>query len=616
MGIKIKNKLTSLFSRPITSKDADIESFRQYLLHYLLLSLAIFTYIAYFPSVYLALKEKLYDVVILDTLVIGFISFLLFKKLSFHKKAISLLIVFYLLGLGLLITVGPAGAGPLWLLLFSIMTSVLLGARPVVISLGINILTWAFLSIFVYLKLFPWMTALPNPSNLWVIIGVNFICVNSIAAVSVSALINQISKMFHHEKEVGTKLKQEIQTRTETEKKNRELLTKLHQSQKLEAIGTLAGGVAHDLNNVLSAQVGYPDLLLMDIPEGSPLIEPLLNIKESGEKACAIVQDLLTMARRGVFVEAVIDINQIIENYIRSRECEKMKSFHPDVKISVSLDKKLNKIVGSEAHIFNVIMNLVNNAAEAMPIGGEIQISSFNQYLENPVKEYDDFKKGDFAILSVSDTGTGIAQKDIEKIFEPFYTKKKMGRSGTGLGMYVVRETIRDHKGYIDVQSMENAGTVFTIYFPATDKKEQNEEKSWTMHDCMGNGESVLVVDDEKKQCKLVTDMLTKLNYSVSSVENGEKAIEYMYSNAPDLVILDMLMEPGIDGCETFEQILKIHPEQKAIIASGFSENDRVKKAQSLGAGAYIKKPYTIEKIGIAVKNVLETSKQSPFTFL
>ncbi len=462
------------------------------------------------------------------------------------------------------------------------------------------------------------MATLPNPSNLWIIIGVNFICINAIAAISVSALINQISKMFHHEKEVGIELKNEIQTRIETEKKNQELLTKLHQSQKLEAIGTLAGGVAHDLNNVLSAQVGYPDLLLMDIPEGSPLIEPILSIKESGQKASAIVQDLLTMARRGVFVEEVIDVNQIIKDYIKSRECEKLKSFHPDVEISTNFGEISNEIIGSEVHIFKTLMNLVNNAAEAMPDGGKIRISTHSQYIENPIKGYDSFTKGEYAVLSVSDTGTGIAQKDIEKIFEPFYTKKKMGRSGTGLGMYVVWETIKDHKGHIDVKSVENAGTTFIIYLPITEKEkeEKEEKKSWSMEEYMGNGESILIVDDEKKQCELATDILSKLNYSVSSLENGEKAIDYMYNNAPDLLILDMIMEPGIDGCETFEQILKIHPEQKSIIASGFSENDRVKKAQALGAGEYIKKPYTLEKIGLAVKNALETSKQGPLTFL
>jgi signal transduction histidine kinase/CheY-like chemotaxis protein len=609
-------KIISIFLPSKVLEEDSIDFFRQRLLYYLILSFGGFGSIAYLPSIYFAIQHKLYSIVVLDTLVIGFIWILLFKKLSFLIKATGLLLIFYFLGLGLLIAVGPAGAGPLWLLMFSIMTSLLLGIRPAIISIGINILTWAVLSIFVYMHLFPWMDALPNASNLWIVIGVNLICGNAIAAISVSVLINQVSKMFLQEKEVGNKLKKEIETRTQTEKKNQELLIKLHQSQKMEAIGALAGGVAHDLNNVLTAQIGYPELMMMDLPEDSPLIKPLLSIQESGHKAACIVQDLLTMARRGVVVNDIIKINKIVEDYIKSPECEKMKSFNRDVIIFTDLDTNLSNIVGSTVHIFNIIMNLVNNAAEAMPDGGEITISTQNRYIETPVKGYDNFKKGNYVILSVSDTGTGIAPQDIEKIFEPFYTKKKMGRSGTGLGMAVVWGTVQDHNGHIDVQSKENFGTTFILYFPITEKEKEEKIETLQMDKYMGNRESILIVDDEIRQRELATDILNKLNYSVASVESGEKAVEYMYNNSPDLLILDMIMKPGIDGCETYQQILKIHPGQNSIIISGFSESDRVKEAQTLGAGKYIKKPYTFEEMGLAVKNALGDSKQGQFTFL
>ncbi len=602
-----KNNLTSLFLPPKASTENGIDYFRQCLLHYLLLSLVIFGSIAYLPSIYFAIKHKFYSIVFLDTIVLWFIGFLLFKELSFLKKSMGLLVVFYFLGLGLVIVVGPAGAGPIWLLMFSIMTSVLLGIRPALISLGVNTLTWMSLSVFVYLHMFPWMNTLPNASNLWAIIGINFICANAIAAISVSVLINQITKMFLQEKETGTKLKKEIEIRTQAEKKNRDLLTKLHQSQKMEAIGTLAGGVAHDLNNVLSAQVGYPDLILMDLPEDSPLVESILSIKESGQKAAAIVQDLLTMARRGVVVTDIININHIIENYIQSPECKKMESFNPDVTISTNLNTNVPNIIGSTVHIFNIVMNLINNAAEAMPDGGKIIISTQSNYIETPIQGYDSFRKGNYTILSISDTGTGIAPRDIEKIFEPFYTKKKMGRSGTGLGMAVVWGTVQDHKGHINVQSIENLGTTFTIYLPTTKEKIDEQETALSIDKYMGNKESILIVDDEKRQLQFATAILKKLNYSVTSVGSGEKAVDYMKNNSPDLLILDMIMEPGIDGCETYKQILKTHPDQNSIIASGFSETERVKEAQKLGAGEYIKKPYTFEKMGLAVKNALET---------
>ena len=398
----------------------------------------------------------------------------------------------------------------------------------------------------------------------------------------------------------------DITTKKNEQSERRKLETKLARAQKMEALGTLAGGVAHDLNNVLSAQVGYPDLILMDLPENSPLKEPILQIQESGQKSAAIVQDLLTLARRGVVVADVMNLNQLVGSYINSPEYTKLKLFNPYAIIRSNLDSDLLNIMGSTVHLFKTIMNLVNNAAEAMPGGGDIIISTQNQYIDKPVKGYDNIKEGDYAVLKVSDTGTGIDSKDIEKIFEPFYTKKVMGRSGTGLGMAVVWGTVQDHKGYIEVQSIPNEGTTFTLYFPVT-REEINEEKTAIpLEEYTGNGESILVVDDVEGQRKIASDLLKRLDYSVTSVASGEQAVDYMKKNSANLIILDMIMDPGIDGCETYKRILELHPGQKAIITSGFFESDKVKETQRLGAGEYIKKPYLFEKIGMAVKKELE----------
>ena len=208
-------------------------------------------------------------------------------------------------------------------------------------------------------------------------------------------------------------------------------------------------------------------------------------------------------------------------------------------------------------------------------------------------------------VLTISDTGTGIAPEDMGKIFEPFYTKKKMGRSGTGLGMAVVWGTVKDHNGYINVQSTEGKGTTFTLYFPVTRKSVEDRSKA-SLKDYMGKGEAILVVDDVEEQRKIASGMLKELGYSVASVPNGEDAVEYLMANEVDLLLLDMIMDPGMDGLDTYREIIKHHPGQKAIIASGFSETDRVKELQSLGAGTYIRKPFLLEKIGIAVKEELE----------
>ncbi len=275
-------------------------------------------------------------------------------------------------------------------------------------------------------------------------------------------------------------------------------------------------------------------------------------------------------------------------------------------KFVVHPDKDALNILGSSTHLSKTVMNLISNAAEAMPEGGKLTVSTKGRYIDKLIRGYDHIKDGDYVILTISDTGTGISPDDIEKIFEPFYTKKKMGRSGTGLGMAVVWGTVKDHNGYIDVQSTEGRGTTFTLYFPVTRENLPEDEASLPIESYSGNGESILIVDDVEEQRKIASGMLKELGYSVVSVSSGEKAVEYLKTNKVDLLVLDMIMDPGMDGLDTYKKILEMHPGQKAIIASGFSETDRVKEVESLGAGAYIGKPLLLEKLGLAVREELE----------
>lgn len=393
------------------------------------------------------------------------------------------------------------------------------------------------------------------------------------------------------------------------ERKRERAETQLRKIQKMEAIGALAGGVAHDLNNILTGIVSYPDLLLMQIPEDSQLRDPLLTIKKTGVKAAAIVQDLLTLARRGVITNEVVNLNELIVEYLKSPEYAKLISFHKNVKIETHLGSDLLNIMGSPVHLSKTIMNLISNAAEAMQNGGVITISTETQYLDKPVANYEEVKEGEYIVFSVADTGSGIPPEDSERIFEPFFTKKAMGRSGTGLGMAVVWGTVKDHEGYIDIKTAIGKGTTFSLYFPITRKELIKERLSLPMDKYKGGGESILVVDDVKEQREISFMMFSQLGYTVTTVSSGEEAIEYLKKNSADLILLDMIMNPGIDGLETYKKIIKLHPGQKAVIASGYSETDRVKEAQKLGAGKYIKKPYIFEKIAVAVKDELSRTR-------
>ncbi len=400
----------------------------------------------------------------------------------------------------------------------------------------------------------------------------------------------------------------DITERYKAEQEKAELRESLARSKKMEALGTLAGGVAHDLNNVLSGIVSYPDLLLMDIPKDSPMRRPIEVIQESGKKAAAIVQDLLTLARRGVPVEDIVNLNDLVSEYLLSPEYKRLKTFHPFIDVEARLAPDLLNVKGSPIHLAKTIMNLVSNAAEAMPEGGTIKIVTENRYLDAFKKRSHEVQEGECVVLQVSDSGVGIPAEDLQRIFEPFFTKKKMGRSGTGLGMAVVWGTVQDHKGQIDVRSVEGRGTEVTAFFPSTREAPSKAGIESSLDVYKGAGETILVVDDMNEQREIAAKIITQLGYVAKSVDSGEQAVEFLKREKADLLILDMIMDPGIDGLETYHRVKVSNPHQKAIITSGYAETDRVRTAQRLGAGGYLRKPYTVQNLAVAIKAELNRS--------
>jgi len=397
----------------------------------------------------------------------------------------------------------------------------------------------------------------------------------------------------------------DISARKKAEEENRMLQTRLQRAQKMEALGVLAGGVAHDLNNILGGLVSYPELLLMQLPEGNALRKPILTIQKSGEKAAAVVQDLLTLARRGVMNAEVANLNDILSDYLSSPEFGQLKYCHPEVAFEIRLEKNLCNLMASPVHLFKSISNLITNAVEAIPRKGRVVITTQNRYVDTPIHGFEHIQEGEYVSLIVADDGVGISEADADRIFEPFYTKKVMGRSGTGLGMAVVWGTVKDHEGYIDVQSSEGEGATITVCFPAT-RQELSRTPSPTIDEYMGRGESILVVDDLEEQREIASGMLKKLGYRVAVAASGEEAIAHVRQRPVDLLVIDMIMAPGMDGLDTYKRILRDYPSQKAIIVSGFSESKRVREARKLGISAYVKKPYLFENIGIAVREALK----------
>jgi two-component system, cell cycle sensor histidine kinase and response regulator CckA len=383
-----------------------------------------------------------------------------------------------------------------------------------------------------------------------------------------------------------------------------ETQNRLENAQKMEAIGLLAGGVAHDLNNILSGLVSYPDMLLVGRAADDPMTKPLQTIKRSGERAAAIVQDLLTLARKNIGSETVVNLNDIIREFIASPEHDDIVKHVAAVKIALTLDNDLLNIRGSAVHLQKIVMNLFCNALEAMPGGGSLTLATENRYFDKEYVGYECIPTGEYALLSIEDTGVGMSSAEIKRIFEPFYTNKILGRSGTGLGMAVVWGALKDHKGFIDILSEPGKGTLFSMYFPIS-REALPEKKEAVLQNFMGKGEKILVVDDMEEQRILAVQILHLLGYVVDVASSGEEAVKKCRESAFDLIILDMIMPGGMDGFATYECIKAFRNVQKAIIVSGFSDSRNVQKAQEFGAGMYLKKPYTITSLAQAVSQEL-----------
>jgi two-component system NtrC family sensor kinase len=389
-------------------------------------------------------------------------------------------------------------------------------------------------------------------------------------------------------------------------KERRRLQKQLIRAQKMEAIGTLAAGVAHDLNNILAGIVSYPDLLLRQVEPQSLMFKQLQLIQKTGYKAAAIVQDMLTLGRRAVISHDEIDLQNVVNDFLVSPEWFKTQSHHSKVDIQTRFDSGFFCLEGSEVQLTKALMNLASNAAEAMPMGGTITIGLCRRKLENPLVGYESIPPGDYLVLSVADTGEGIDTMDLEHIFEPFYTKKKMGFSGTGLGLAVVWGTVRDHNGYIDVSSSKEKGTCFDLYFPdsgieciAPPELEAAQAPAGTKK------YKILVVDDVVEQREIAVEILKTLGYEAQAVGSGEAALEYLNQCSADLLLLDMMMDPGIDGLETYRRALALNPSQKAIVASGFSKTERVQEALTLGASHFLNKPYRLQHLAETVRSAL-----------
>lgn len=384
----------------------------------------------------------------------------------------------------------------------------------------------------------------------------------------------------------------------------RKLEIQLIQAQKMEVVGTLAGGIAHNFNNLLMAIQGNVSLMLMDLPSLHPDRERLQNIESCVRSGADLTKQLLGFARRGKYQVRPTDLNDLID---------KASTLFGRTQKGIGIHKKFQEGVWTvevdRGQMEQILLNLLVNAWQAMPQGGDIFLETKNVFLDENYVQPFEVKRGNYVKTSVTDTGIGMDEETRQRIFEPFFTTKERGR-GTGLGLATVYGIIKGHEGFITVYSEPDRGTTFNFYIPASTKAPE-EEIQGTATLRPGRG-GILLVDDEEVILQVAAQLLEKLGYTVLVARNGREALDLYTRKAEeiDLVILDLIM-PVMGGGETFLGLKKVNPRVKVLLASGYSINGLAREILDQGCQGFIQKPFDLKEISVKIREILDQEESS-----
>jgi CheY-like chemotaxis protein len=366
----------------------------------------------------------------------------------------------------------------------------------------------------------------------------------------------------------------------------------------METIGTLAGGIAHDFNNLMTTILGNTSLILFDIDNTHPHYAPLKNIERQINRGADLTAQLLGYARKGKYLVKPVSLNQIVEEsataFGRTRK---------EITIGCELADDLSAVEADQGQIQQVLLNLFVNAADAMPTGGKLVLKTSNATHDDIKGEEYHPVPGDYVRLTVSDTGIGMDEKVLKRIFDPFFSTKETGK-GTGLGLASVYGIIKNHGGYIEVQSQKGQGSQFSIFLPASIKPVLTATES-APKIIKGSG-TILVVDDEEMVLDVGARVLKKLGYTVLESNNGRKAVE-LYKRLQDnikLVVLDIVM-PDMGGAEVYDRLKEINPEVKVLLSSGYSIDDQAREIMERGCDDFIQKPFSMEAMSDKLAGIL-----------
>jgi PAS domain S-box-containing protein len=391
----------------------------------------------------------------------------------------------------------------------------------------------------------------------------------------------------------------DISIRKQMEEERQRLESVLRRSQKMEAIGTLAGGIAHNFNNALMGIQGRTSLMMIDKPQSHPDLVHLKGIEEYVQNAAELTKELLGFARGGKYEVRPANLNELIKY-----ENRMFGQTRKEIRITGKFEENLWTVEVDQGQIRQVLLNLYVNAWQAMPAGGELYVQTENVTLDEDYVKPLEIAPGRYVKISVTDTGVGMDDKTQQKIFNPFFTTKGMGE-GTGLGLSSVYGIVNNHSGFINVYSKIGVGTTFNIYLPASEK-EVVEEKQTTGEIVKGEG-TILLVDDEDMIIEVGEKLLKKLGYKVMVSKSGKEAIDVYGKNMNniDLIVLDMIMS-GMGGGDTYDQLKEINPAIKVLLSSGYSINGQAQEILDRGCNGFIQKPFNMKELSKKIEGILD----------
>ncbi len=704
-------KLKNFIDRRTTPTDFTIDDGIRYWQERLL-SVFVFVgtflgFFVYLPSVVLCIKEELWSVAAVDTVIYSWVIILFFSRsIPFVVRALTFPVMGYILGMILLLTIGPFGGGPVWLFAFPVIVAIFLGLRFSLISLALNAGTIIIIGVLLQLEHIDWDYSTINPVEKWVVIGLNFMFLNSIVTISIAIISEGIQNSLKRQKSILKSLQkseekyrilvenandaifvaqdgiikfanqktEELTGYLAPELKKRPFIDFIHQddkknvlekykrrlkgekfvdtysfkivqksgferivhlntvliqwenkpatlnflkditqqiemeaqyrqAQKMESIGRLAGGVAHDYNNALTAIMGFTELAMMDADPAEPLHADLNQVLKAGRRAQDITRQLLAFARKQTIAPIVLDMNETVESMLKMLR----RLIGEDIDLVWLPGTNLWHVKMDPTQIDQILANLCVNARDAITGVGKVTIETATKVFDSDYcADHTGFVPGEFAQLSVSDNGCGMDKEILKEIFEPFFTTKDVDK-GTGLGLATVYGIVKQNNGFINVYSEPGKGTTIKIYLPQHEGKAVDIQGESTEKIPQGHGEIILVVEDDLPILKLAKKILEGLNYNVLIADTPKGAMKLVKEHTGEihLLITDVIM-PEMNGLELSEQLKSLFPDLKCMFMSGYTAN-AIAHHGVLDEGVhFIQKPFSKNDLATIVRKVLD----------